>query len=507
MSLAYNERRHRHDTPGSPAKLAPVVAPSAPARASAPIAPAATIAPLVPAGPAAPATAVGTNSARRATNAARASDTTNAAPDRAGSGAQSFAPRLTGDVAWNMASLAWVGAAGLLLNGTIALAYDAATLGVFNQVYAVFVLLSQFAVGGIHYSALKHTAEMARHPRRLPPIVVGAVLATIPLALASGAALWFARGGLARLVDSPALAVGLALAVPGLAAFALNKVLLAVLNGTGWLRLYAALQAARMGLLVGSVVLLSALGASGAHLAVSFSIAEGTLLGVLAVCCARYWRLTAIAGLVPWARRHLDFGLRSISSGLLVELNSRVDVLMLALFATDAVVGVYSFAAMLAEGLAQLPVALRTVVNPRIAALYAAAERSELARLVHRGRRLAWGLVTVAGLSAVAVFPLAAWLVEAQPVWRDAWLLFTILAAGIVLASPALVFQQVLLVAGRPGWHSLMMLGLVLTNVAANSLLIPLWGAAGAAAATALTLVVSIGVVRHLAWRLTAIRL
>src|SRR5690349_7530199 len=57
------------------------------------------------------------------------------------------------EVIWNLASFVILGLSGVLINILIGYAYDASALGVFNQVFAVYIFFSQLAVGGIHLSA------------------------------------------------------------------------------------------------------------------------------------------------------------------------------------------------------------------------------------------------------------------------------------------------------------------------------------------------------------------
>ena len=51
-------------------------------------------------------------------------------------------------------------------------------------------------------------------------------------------------------------------------------------------------------------------------------------------------------------------------SGILTEVNTRVDILVLGYFHGDTLVGVYSFAAILAEGFSQLPMVVRRSIDP-----------------------------------------------------------------------------------------------------------------------------------------------
>src|SRR5262245_13312658 len=98
-----------------------------------------------------------------------------------------------------------MGVAGLALNFLIAAFYDAATLGVFNQVYTIYILLSQVAVAGIHLSVLKHAAA---DPGAADDIIVGSLLATVAVAVPVAVAGYFASGVIGALVESDAVARG-----------------------------------------------------------------------------------------------------------------------------------------------------------------------------------------------------------------------------------------------------------------------------------------------------------
>ena len=52
---------------------------------------------------------------------------------------------------------------------------------------------------------------------------------------------------------------------------------------------------------------------------------------------------------------------------VLIELNTKVDILMIGFFMGDYNVGIYSFAALFGEGFYQLLIVLQNVLNPFIA--------------------------------------------------------------------------------------------------------------------------------------------
>lgn len=402
------------------------------------------------------------------------------------------------DVVWNFASIAVLGVSGIALNTLIATVYDAAALGVFNQVWAPYVIASQLAVGGIDLSVLKEVAAGARDREHVARTVVGALVPTVVLALVAAVLFWLSAGLVGAFYESEHVATGVRWAAPGLFCFAVNKVLFGVVNGLRRMRAFALLQSARFLLMLAGfgVVVYAELGAP--RVAFLFTFAEGLLLVLLALEVGFQVAWRSAGGWRAWMPRHVAYGAKSALSGVMAELNTRVDVIMLGRYLQDAPVGVYSFAAMIAEGVFQLMVKLQNNYNPLIAEHVALGRLRELEALVKRGRVWSWLLMLGVGVVAVAGYPLGLEILGARDAMIGGWLAFGLLIGGIFLAAGYLPFQQTLVMAGRPGWHSLMMVAMVATNVVGNALLIPHFELAGAAAASAIAMVSSVLVLRFL---------
>jgi O-antigen/teichoic acid export membrane protein len=388
-------------------------------------------------------------------------------------------------VRWNIASLAITGTCGLLLNFLIARLYGASALGVFNQVFATYIIFSQLAVGGVHFSTLKHMAEHAGDREARSGILLGAL---IPVAMASiffSAVAYFSAPSIGIALESPAVAIGIRWAAIGLMLFALNKVLLAAINGMEWMRALAILQALRP---VTMIIVLFGLyrnGATTEQLPVVFSVAEAVVfLGAIGVACRWLWRPRHVA---RWIRQHVSFGLRSFIAGVLLEVNTRVDVVVLGLFSDDRTVGLYSFASILAEGVFQILMVLRNSYNPRLAQAFKSQQLDGLREMVRTGWRRTYLAMFGVGIVAIAGFPIVANLASGESDYMTAWPLFAILITGIVVASGYLPFIFVFLQAGRPGRHTIMAIAVVAFNVLANFVLIPILGVQGAAIATSLS--------------------
>ena len=421
-------------------------------------------------------------------------------------------------VVWNVGSLAVLGVSGILLNVLIGRDYGEDALGVFNQALAAYIFFSQLAVGGINASTLRAIAEDARDAHRVASIVLGAYLPTLLLATLTTALLWFARHAIAAWLESPATAEGIAAVTPGLFFFALNKLGMAVANGRQRMRAFAVSTALRYGLILVALVGFLRFDTArehGNHLALVFSFSEAVLFLVLLFEVVPVVRAGGRDPWRGWASEHLRYGVKSAASGVLLELNARVDVLMIGYYMADRFVGIYTIAAMIAEGVYQLLVVLQNMYNPILARELAARRFEQLLVTVKKGRRLTYAALAVVGAIAVLVYPHAVELVfgadsggaAGDRGFGDSWIPFGWLMLGIVLASGYVPFAQTLLMANQPGWHTLYMVLTVLINVIGNWFLIPVWGLAGAAISTASAMFLSVFVLKALVRARTGLKL
>ena len=62
---------------------------------------------------------------------------------------------------------------------------------------------------------------------------------------------------------------------------------------------------------------------------------------------------------------------------MLIELNTRVDIIMIGIFMSDEKVGIYSFAALFAEGFYQLLIVLQNIMNPIMARQFSNSKLNE----------------------------------------------------------------------------------------------------------------------------------
>jgi|GEM_PF-201968 O-antigen/teichoic acid export membrane protein len=414
------------------------------------------------------------------------------------------------DVVWSIVGVCATGVSGILLSLLVGLFYDAAALGVFNQVFAAYIFFSQLAVGGLHYSALKSIAEYAERPEHHARIVLSALAPALVLSLIATVLYFCARHSAGRLLESPGVAIGLAWSAPGLFFFSLNKVLLSTMNGLRYMRAFALLQSLRPLVMILTLIALTLNGAVASTLPAVLSAAE-IVVFLAALCVMRRHLIGSLTGFWSQVRAHVNFGARGFAGGFLTELNTRVDVLMLGFFMTDHIVGLYSFAAILVEGFFQLLVVLRNNFNPILVQLIASRRFTDLRLRIQHGKLVTYVVAAGVTVAAIGLFPLGQHFLSGYLPGGSAlghsWPLFSILMIGVLLGAGYVPFSNLLLQAGRPGLHTCMLGLVVLSNALGNLLLIPWFGAIGAAVATAFSFVFSAILLRVFTQRFIGVRI
>lgn len=406
------------------------------------------------------------------------------------------------DLIFNFASVGIMGVSAILINIFIAAFYDAATLGIFNQIFAIYIFASQLAVVGMPFSVLKYSAEYSADFALCRTIIASALLLSLGTStLISGATL-AAHEQIGNILNSPGVANGLLWAAPGLCFFSINKILLSALNGLQRMRLYAILQSARYIFILISLGTLTIIQWPGENLAFAFTLGEGGLI-ILCLGALRKYLIPRWEDLAEWARKHIDFGLRSFINTLLLELNTRVDVLMLGVFCNDHMVGVYSFAAMLAEGVLQILTAAQRVVTPHLVKYWAIRDFAGLKTFSAKIIRNTYLGMTVLMVVTCVTYPLWITLLTGKSELQDTRHIFTIIVSGVVFSSGYIPLRNILMGAGYPGWQSIQTLIIVLINVVGNACLIPSFGITGAAVGTAISLASTALIVKSMTrWRL-----
>lgn len=406
--------------------------------------------------------------------------------------------KFSNDVAWNAAAFAGSAALGILVNLLIIRFYDASALGVFNLAYAAYIILSQLAVGGVHLAIQAFVPREVLAQRNPTPYVLAALLLASLTAGVVMALAWWGRALPGEWFHSPGVGVAFSLVIPGLLFFSWNKVLLSFHNGARRMRLFAVFQFLRFLFLFVGILILCLKGTSPERLAITLFWTEAALSLLLIPISLRYFSRHTRYEFVNALGENFRFGNRALIGNLLLDLNTRVDVIMLGFYTSDAMVGLYSFAATVAEGVLQLPVIFRNTINPVLSRTWHRGGTDLLNAVVRRNRRVFFRILAPIVLVTIPLFPVGLWVLGMKEQPMMVWSVYAILALGIALTAGYQPFLMLFGQLGHAGRQTGLIAGVVLGNVLLNFILIPPLGIHGAALATALSFVVMVFLLRKM---------
>jgi O-antigen/teichoic acid export membrane protein len=385
----------------------------------------------------------------------------------------------------NLASFGASAACGLLATLLIVVLWSSEAMGIFTQALAWYFVVSQIAVLGLHNASLTFLARRKGGPIADNKTVVTALAMGLVGGVA-GALLTNPISMLASLIASNESVGETVRNTALLLVFStLAKIVLFSLNGLALFYRFALLQALRAAGVLAATLAAWTLGADVVTIPLYMALAEALVLLIgLALIGPAYLRPRKTS--LRRMRLLAFFGIGSLPSGVLAEANARVDVVLLGAFVPSATVGVYSTAALLAEGLFNLLLVFRVMLQPQIGEALSRKRAGDLTALFRMWRPRMAALSAVVSLGIAGVIFLAVPVVTAELPPGQTALYFSILAVGITAAAAYLPFSTILLVGGQPVAHGWLFLSIIVVNALGNLALVPFLGAIGAAIGTAI---------------------
>ena len=382
---------------------------------------------------------------------------------------------LIANVAARVAGLVFLFAATLL----VARHGGPAVVGVYALLRVLPSLVGMMMSSGLPGAVAYFVAGPSREDRRLPFTLVAMALA----GGLGGAVLWAAGSPLLGPLLFPGLSLGLVM-LAGVAVLSRLLVMTAKSCSQG----SDDLPGANRVIVAEELMFLPAYGVLwGAGVQGYAAVVAGLLLADVVTLSLAWGRLvtrgffrSAARPSSELARSVAGYGVRAQTGVVMTQLNLRLDFVVLSILAGPAVLGVYAIASKFAELVKLLGIALTYVLYPQFA-------REEPARAAARARRL----IPKAGLLTAGV---------AVPLWLAAGLVIPavygsafgsaitparIILLGLALEGVAAVISAFLYGVGRPGLNSWGMAAGLMATLALDILLIPRFGAVGAAAASA----------------------
>lgn len=384
-------------------------------------------------------------------------------------------------ILWNMGSFIIIGISGILMNVLIGFFYNPSVLGVFNLSMSFYIVIGQVGSMGLQNAAIYYTPRQ-NNKNELGSLFSSFLCISFVVSLACALCFWLITDPLGKYIfHSEDLSDALRAVAPALIFFSLNKVLLGFINSLRCMRAFAILQGSRYLLIILFILFSSLLRAPGGILIHALLVAEVILFVIAIIFLLRQFtpRMPKYAKI----RQGLAFGVKSMVGGVIGELNTKVDILVLGIFCSDSIVGIYSFASMLAEGFFSLIGVLRNNLNPLFAQILHQKNYALLQNLKRQIKRRTLPLCVIGAICILLGFWILCMIMPSKA-YSEAILPLAIILFCMTLASTNIVKGNILTQSGRPELDTIITLLSVCINAGLNFTMIPFLGMVGAAIAT-----------------------
>lgn len=386
---------------------------------------------------------------------------------------------------WNYISVFFLAIGGMTFSFLIGLYYDAETLGNFNLVFAYYSIFSQIGVWGCHMAVTKYVSEYAEDRDHVNRILSSAV-ATVGFIVAFlGGFIWLLCNYLISDYLTDVLLQSINSIILAIFFFSINKVILGYLNGLSKMKVYAIFQSLRNILIALWIVVFVIFEAPGSKLSFCFAYTE-IILFLLMIPLIIIKEKFVVRLSMEWIKKIFIFGTHIMPANIVLELSTKVDILCLSwVLKNEEIVGIYSFAALFAEGFYQLFVVIRRSINPYITQNYVRKElRDYYAEIVNKIKKFGYLLSVACLLAIILGFRILCFLTNDTGYYVGTLPLFIIMVA-IVCNMKSIIFGNILSQTGFPASESINNILTVISNFVLNILFIYQWGMIGAAIATA----------------------
>jgi O-antigen/teichoic acid export membrane protein len=377
-----------------------------------------------------------------------------------------------------------VALAGIFLNIFILKFYNSDVLGKFNFFYAFMIIFSQFCVGGMQFSVLKHSSFYASDLKKISKMVSSAFFLLIIYFTIIIFLYFIFEDLILNIFQIFEEALSIKIVIFSSLIFSLNKIFFMCINGLNLIYYLSFFSALRYVALLLSVIIFFYLKIDVSVIIVCFFVSEFVTFLFLFVWFFFKVGLSKFTNF--WIKKHFKFGLQAMFGGALMEINARIDILIIGIILGYNSVGIYSFGSMIAEGYSQL----YSVLKGNIDAIFGRNVNKKNNILIHKSvnlmRKIYIPLIICAGLLIIILYkPIFLNIFDLNKDFvNKSWIVLIILIISMTLVSFLRPFIGLLISLNKPFYFSIIIFGSVLINLILNLVLIPKIGIDGAALAT-----------------------
>ncbi|WP_070137801.1 oligosaccharide flippase family protein [Crocinitomix algicola] len=404
------------------------------------------------------------------------------------------------DALFNLLSVGLGGVLYILMNTIILETFGEELLGIFNLTYAIYMVLAQIAIFGVHLSVQMHIPSLLRNQEGINNSISASLILSSLISVVLVLVVFPMSGFIANSFGIEELELAIKSCVWGLFFFSMNKVLMAYLNGLRKMQAFAFFTFLRLLLMFLFAALNCYVIEDSSGLVSLFAFTEAILFVGLMIYSLKFFKIRFNNAVQSYIVKHFKFGKQAFLGNLLLDINTRVDVIMLGYLTNEGAVGVYSFVLAVSQGVLQIPVVFRNNINPVITKAAVLKNVSgKLGVILRENISKFYKVIGVIALTTIAFYPLGLLVLGIEENFNTYWLLYAIIVGGIVISAGYQPFTMLFNQMKKPKIQSKLFFYLFLINLVANYVFIGFLGVFGAALGTAISYISLIFLIKFLA--------
>jgi O-antigen/teichoic acid export membrane protein len=333
---------------------------------------------------------------------------------------------------------------------------------------------------------LRQSAYYENDQEILGSMLGSAMLLSLAFGLIAGGTVYFLFPLFSKLFVDQNIAHAIRYASLGLLLFPLNKVLIAYINGLRLMRAFACMQSLRYVVVLLCVLIVCIADWRFYYSSLTFLAAEIITSCSVVIYLIKYNKLRHLRLAKNWLWNHVQFGGKAAIGGIFMDMNTRLDVLLLGTMLDTRQVGIYSFASMLIDGVQHVLSIIRVNFNPLLVTFVRDNDWPEAMQLLRRSKKYMTIGVTLLSILIIFGFLIAVYYVVPNKYLEQGITSLIIMLIGFIIISGFSPFDNIMLSAGFPSHQTLQIIIVTMVNLSLCLLLVPIIGINGAAIGTSL---------------------
>lgn len=363
-------------------------------------------------------------------------------------------------------------------------------LGVFAQLYSIFVIYGLFASLGINEAVLS-ILSLEKEFKKKREIILSSLISGLFNAVIFASILYFSSDLINFFFKSLAITENIKILSYSIFFFIINKIFYSVLNALKIFFFFSFLHFIRPVLIFVSLSLLIYLEINSGSIALVFLFSEVIIFLINIIYIKNFLRINTLSLNIKKIFSLYHFGFRVFLNSLFSESFIRIDILMLGYFLNDNLVGIYAFASLFFEGVYQFSIVVRNVLNPDLGKLYFQKKLQKLINLMRYSSLVSFFAILTLSTIITIIYPLFGIVIDNNLITQS-FPLLKILLLSVLIYSFIIPEENILIQIKQPFLQSCYMSIVVFLNILLNYFLIQKYGLFGAAFSTLISFIFAV---------------